>query len=159
MRKGRGGRGCVFHFLLIVPKKIIDMSIFVLLLTHYSYYDRRCSPQLHLLRGKGAFQEENISLSNMRYARQARDFIYSDVGRRPMREGYQLEETYIENVSGGGWTHQIVGLVADGFHSCVFTDYYFERFNKAEKDFPTLLEYNNYLEEVEDISKSNTFPL
>jgi len=73
-----------------------------------------------------------------------------------MREGYQLEETYIENVSGGGWTHQIVGLVADGFHSCVFTDYYFERFNKAEKDFPTLLEYNNYLEEVEDISKSNT---
>lgn len=108
------------------------------------------------MRGKGAFQEENISLPNMRYARQARDFIYSDVGRRPMREGYQLEETYIENVSGGGWTHQIVGLVADGFHSCVFTDYYFERFNKAEKDFPTLLEYNNYLEEVEDISKSNT---
>ncbi|KAL3822198.1 hypothetical protein ACHAXA_008214 [Cyclostephanos tholiformis] len=25
-------------------------------------------------------------------------------------------------------------------------------FNKSEKDFPTLLEYNNYLEEVEDIS-------
>jgi hypothetical protein len=29
------------------------------------------------------------------------------------------------------------------------------RFNKAEKDFPTLMEYNNYLEEVEDISKSH----
>lgn len=27
------------------------------------------------------------------------------------------------------------------------------RYNKAEKDFPTLLEYNNYLEEVEDISE------
>jgi hypothetical protein len=27
-------------------------------------------------------------------------------------------------------------------------------YNKVEKDFPTLLEYNNYLEEVEDISKS-----
>ncbi len=35
---------------------------------------------------------------------------------------------------------------------------YFERFNKAEKDFPTLLEYNNYLEEVEDISKSYALP-
>ena len=59
-------------------------------------------PQLHLLRGKGAFQEENIPLPNMRNACQARDVIYSDVGRRSMREGYQLEETYIENVSGGG---------------------------------------------------------
>ena len=27
------------------------------------------------------------------------------------------------------------------------------RYNKTEKDFPTLLEYNNYLEEVEDISE------
>jgi CDK-activating kinase assembly factor MAT1 len=26
-------------------------------------------------------------------------------------------------------------------------------FNKVESDFDTLLEYNNYLEEVEDISK------
>ena len=26
-------------------------------------------------------------------------------------------------------------------------------FNKVESDFPTLLEYNNYLEEVEDLSK------
>ena len=31
--------------------------------------------------------------------------------------------------------------------------HYVQRYNKAEKDFPTLLEYNNYLEEVEDISK------
>lgn len=29
-------------------------------------------------------------------------------------------------------------------------------FNKVEKDFPDLLEYNNYLEEVEDISTFKT---
>lgn len=34
----------------------------------------------------------------------------------------------------------------------------FNRFNKAEKDFPTLLEYNNYLEEVEDISEYHSYP-
>lgn len=28
-----------------------------------------------------------------------------------------------------------------------------QSYNKVEKDFPTLLEYNNYLEEVEDISE------
>ena len=33
------------------------------------------------------------------------------------------------------------------------------RYNKAEKDFPTLLEFNNYLEEVEDISELNGIPL
>ena len=33
------------------------------------------------------------------------------------------------------------------------------RYNKAEKDFPTLLEYNNYLEEVEDISEFDLPPL
>lgn len=27
------------------------------------------------------------------------------------------------------------------------------RYNKTEKDFPSLFEYNNYLEEVEDISE------
>jgi hypothetical protein len=29
-----------------------------------------------------------------------------------------------------------------------------DRFNKTETDFSTLLDYNNYLEEVEDISES-----
>jgi len=29
----------------------------------------------------------------------------------------------------------------------------FDSFNKKEADFTTLLEYNNYLEEVEQISK------
>lgn len=28
-------------------------------------------------------------------------------------------------------------------------------FNKTEKDFPTLLEYNNYLEEVEDLVRAS----
>lgn len=44
--------------------------------------------QLHVMRGKGAFQEENIPMSDLRNASQARDFIDSDVGRCPMREGY-----------------------------------------------------------------------
>ena len=32
-------------------------------------------------------------------------------------------------------------------------------YNKTEKDFPTLLEYNNYLEEVEDISELKSLHL
>ena len=71
-----------------------------------------------------------------------------------MREGYQLETTDIENVSdilsinsANTFLDEKI-LIMRGYFSLDTL-----RYNKAEKDFPSLLEYNNYLEEVEDISE------
>jgi hypothetical protein len=67
-----------------------------------------------------------------------------------------MEETNLASVSLGFHLNALIGVEQSlkSLSPCLAC-FCNARYNKVEKDFPNLLEYNNYLEEVEDISELN----
>lgn len=76
-------RSCLFsplwsRFFFTVHNIIIFVGLVLFLFDHllFDTFQRlTLHHQLHVMRGKGAFQEENIPVSDLRNASQARDFI------------------------------------------------------------------------------------